>query len=387
MKLNYLFFVSLILSISILSAAPPPEEDFTVAAGTTYSGNISTDTGDIIVYSGARVTGQVKSNAGDIFIEEGARVKKIISLNGDVFLDKGVTVDQSITMTYGSLYVKANSTLKGDVLTESGDINISGSYLSKSIKTRHGDIMLRDNTYVKKNIIVLDRGNTNNLESLEIYLGTGVEVNGDVEADDDDDLVLLAIFEAEVNGDIDNVTIIGEEPPDDCGGVAAWVSSQVYTEGHTVSHASHIWLAGWWTQNQEPGTTGQNGVWQDQGPCSGVNECGGRPIWTSSAIFDTDDEAQHDGLAYRAKWWTRGDDPSTSGQYGPWEYLEPCDGAGGNVEEDECGGLPAWSSSVQYKKNDEVHRNGTAYRAKKNSSGKDPSSSSNKKYWKDIGDC
>jgi len=274
MKLNYLFFVSLFLFISILSAAPPPEEDFTVAAGTSYSGNISTDTGDIIVYTGARVTGQVKSNSGDIFIEEDARVKKIISLNGDVFLDEGVTVDQSITLTYGSLYVKANSTLKGDIITESGDISISGSYLSKSIKTRHGDIMLRDNTYVKKDIVILDRGNTTNLEPLEIYLGAGVEINGDVEADDDDDLVELVMFGGDVNGDIDNITINEdeeedeeEEEEDDCGGRPEWDSSVSYSKNDIVHYEGEIYKAKKSSTGYDPTASGKKNPWQSQGSC------------------------------------------------------------------------------------------------------------------------
>ncbi|MFJ2785271.1 MULTISPECIES: glycosyl hydrolase family 18 protein [unclassified Streptomyces] len=46
-----------------------------------------------------------------------------------------------------------------------------------------------------------------------------------------------------------------------------WVTSSVYTGGQTVSYKGHTWKAKWWTTGEEPGTTGQWGVWQDLGAC------------------------------------------------------------------------------------------------------------------------
>jgi chitinase len=46
-----------------------------------------------------------------------------------------------------------------------------------------------------------------------------------------------------------------------------WTSTAVYVGGDTVSHHSHTWKAKWWTQGEEPGTTGEWGVWQDLGAC------------------------------------------------------------------------------------------------------------------------
>ncbi|WP_396136931.1 MULTISPECIES: family 20 glycosylhydrolase [unclassified Amycolatopsis] len=47
----------------------------------------------------------------------------------------------------------------------------------------------------------------------------------------------------------------------------AWSATQVYTGGNVVSHNGHKWTAQWWTQGEEPGTTGQWGVWTDNGTC------------------------------------------------------------------------------------------------------------------------
>ncbi len=45
----------------------------------------------------------------------------------------------------------------------------------------------------------------------------------------------------------------------------AWDKTTVYLGGETVSHGGKSWLAGWWTQGDEPGTTGEWGVWKAQG--------------------------------------------------------------------------------------------------------------------------
>ena len=48
---------------------------------------------------------------------------------------------------------------------------------------------------------------------------------------------------------------------------ASWSSTQIYTAGNKVSWKGHNWNAKWWTQGEEPGTTGEWGVWQDLGAC------------------------------------------------------------------------------------------------------------------------
>ncbi|MCX5202614.1 glycosyl hydrolase family 18 protein [Streptomyces sp. NBC_00237] len=47
----------------------------------------------------------------------------------------------------------------------------------------------------------------------------------------------------------------------------AYVADTPYSGGATVSHKGRQWKAKWWTQGAEPGTTGEWGVWQDLGAC------------------------------------------------------------------------------------------------------------------------
>ena len=49
----------------------------------------------------------------------------------------------------------------------------------------------------------------------------------------------------------------------------AWDSRTIYVGGDTVSHDNQEWEAKWWTQSEEPGTTGEWGVWKNLGDCAG----------------------------------------------------------------------------------------------------------------------
>jgi len=50
---------------------------------------------------------------------------------------------------------------------------------------------------------------------------------------------------------------------------AAWSGSAVYVGGNQVTHAGAAWRAKWWTQGETPGTTGEWGVWERTGTCDG----------------------------------------------------------------------------------------------------------------------
>lgn len=70
-----------------------------------------------------------------------------------------------------------------------------------------------------------------------------------------------------------------------------WSSTTVYTDGDTASHSGHNWQAKWWTKGETPGTTGQWGVWADQGACGsgdggGDTDPGPSGFVVSEARFD-----------------------------------------------------------------------------------------------------
>ncbi len=50
-----------------------------------------------------------------------------------------------------------------------------------------------------------------------------------------------------------------------------WDAGTIYLKGDEASHNGSLWQAGWWTQGEEPGTTGESGVWRKVSDSS----CGG----------------------------------------------------------------------------------------------------------------
>jgi chitinase len=54
--------------------------------------------------------------------------------------------------------------------------------------------------------------------------------------------------------------------------------------------------------------------------------CQGEP-WRADTVYWGGDHVSHQQQEYRAKWWTLGETPGTTGEWGVWQHLGPCDGA------------------------------------------------------------
>jgi len=46
--------------------------------------------------------------------------------------------------------------------------------------------------------------------------------------------------------------------------------------------------------------------------------------WSPSSVYDSGDEVTHDGHAFRARWWTVGEEPDPADEWGAWADLGPC---------------------------------------------------------------
>ncbi|KRW57077.1 chitinase [Aeromonas allosaccharophila] len=191
--------------------------------------------------------------------------------------------------------VTANDKEDGDL---TGQIQVEGSVDSQRIG-------LYPLTYK-----VSDRDNnvTEQVRSVEVYsmkpvfsgvtdttleLGTPFDPMTGVSAHDEEDGDLTA--QIKVNGSVDSNKVgrytLTYQVSDSAGQLVtqqrnvtvkeqgaicenSWDAKKVYVGGDIVSHNGKNWLAGWWTQNEEPGTTGDWGVWKVQGDsdCDGGNK-------------------------------------------------------------------------------------------------------------------
>ncbi|WP_264406016.1 chitinase C-terminal domain-containing protein [Vibrio owensii] len=57
-------------------------------------------------------------------------------------------------------------------------------------------------------------------------------------------------------------------------------------------------------------------------------DCAPLEVWNSSKVYNGGDQVQHEGNAYKARYWTQNNNPAQAGEWGEWENLGACSGTG-----------------------------------------------------------
>jgi hypothetical protein len=91
-----------------------------------------------------------------------------------------------------------------------------------------------------------------------------------------------------------------------------WAPTAVYHANDQVSYGGSAWRALWWTQGQQPGDP--SGPWQEI-----ATAADGTALWTPTRVFVAGERALYDGVLYEAKWWTRNEQPGDAN--GPWRIV------------------------------------------------------------------
>ncbi|WP_344248867.1 glycosyl hydrolase family 18 protein, partial [Isoptericola hypogeus] len=107
-------------------------------------------------------------------------------------------------------------------------------------------------------------------------------------------------------------------------GADPWYATGVYTRGDVVAHDGVEYRARWWTRNQAPGD--RHGPWEEIGPrgtapAPAAAECA--PAWTADAVYRRGDVVSRAGVNHSALWYARGDRPGDHA-WGPWDAGAPC---------------------------------------------------------------
>ncbi|MCB5358371.1 carbohydrate-binding protein [Vibrio lentus] len=105
-----------------------------------------------------------------------------------------------------------------------------------------------------------------------------------------------------------------------------WSGLVAYSGGDEVNHDDNRWKAKWWTRNDEPGTTGEWGVWRIIKNETTPPTIPGTPTepempsmkWQESKIYNNGDSVIFNGEIWTAYWWTKGEEPGSSGEWGVW---------------------------------------------------------------------
>jgi hypothetical protein len=77
----------------------------------------------------------------------------------------------------------------------------------------------------------------------------------------------VVIFPLILGSSIGLIVATSQSPASAATCATPWSSTSAYVGGDVVSYSGHNWYAKWWTQGETPGTTGEWGVWSDQGAC------------------------------------------------------------------------------------------------------------------------
>ncbi|MBM7635097.1 5'-nucleotidase C-terminal domain-containing protein [Geomicrobium sediminis] len=99
-----------------------------------------------------------------------------------------------------------------------------------------------------------------------------------------------------------------------------WQQSDVYTKGDRVTHNDVVYEAKWWTVGENPENSSEWDVWQVVADCQ-PDEGDGYKEWSQTVTYTAGDRVWYEGELYEAKWWTRGENPSHSGEWDVWKKV------------------------------------------------------------------
>ncbi|WP_148717076.1 carbohydrate-binding protein [Chitinolyticbacter meiyuanensis] len=140
----------------------------------------------------------------------------------------------------------------------------------------------------------------------------------------------------------------------------AWAEGNTYQSGDTVTYSGATYTAlvthtAYVGTNWNPAATAT--LWQSGGSCgtaptpaptpspqatptprpttapqptptpSTPSTCTSAPAWTASGVYNGGARVSHQGTVYEAKWWTQGDNPAQSGEWGVWKVVGTCSGS------------------------------------------------------------
>lgn len=73
--------------------------------------------------------------------------------------------------------------------------------------------------------------------------------------------------------------------------------------------------------------------------------CEGLDSWNSSNVYTQGDRVEYNVVEYRARWWTQGDNPEQSGDWGVWENLGACEPTSSSSSSESSSSSSSESSS------------------------------------------
>ena len=88
-----------------------------------------------------------------------------------------------------------------------------------------------------------------------------------------------------------------------------WSNTKVYVGGDEVTYNGSLYKAKWWTLGEQPG---KSTVWEMVKQNGEGTSNSSLNKWSASKVYLGGDKVEYNGKYYKAKWWTRGEQPDIS---------------------------------------------------------------------------
>ncbi|NRD73056.1 glycoside hydrolase [Shewanella sp. VB17] len=128
-------------------------------------------------------------------------------------------------------------------------------------------------------------------------------------AEDSTYTLSLLVSDGSLDASAQTVLTVKAALPNDCDIIdpdadnyPAWVSTKVYNTDDIVSHQCVVWKAKYWTRANEPSVTADQ--WLLMSSASSA--------WNPDIAYHGGDKTTHNTHTWQAKWWTKGEEPGVT---------------------------------------------------------------------------
>jgi DUF4097 and DUF4098 domain-containing protein YvlB len=167
--------------------------------------------GSLYVGSHCRVDGDSHTVNGIVDVGEESQVRNLDTVNGRIRLGANVDVEGDVRSVNGAIDCGRGSKIHGRLTTINGRIELRNTEVDEEVSTVNGDVLLREKSVVRGDIIIKGKNGFLDHRRLEIRIDDGSRVEGGIIVPDEDvDVKVYLSRDSIVKGEIRNAQVIKE---------------------------------------------------------------------------------------------------------------------------------------------------------------------------------
>ncbi len=207
-RMRFVWLVSAV-PVVLCGCSVAVNRNVTLGDGKTVRSSHHTVNGSIAVGAHCDVRATCESVNGGITIGPDSRTRTLQTVNGSIDVGERVIVRGNINSVNGSIRCQSGVEIERGIASVNGTVELAGTTAARDIKIYNADVMLRDKSLVKGNIIVKRHDDESERpERLEIRVADGSVVNGDIIVQDPDvDVAVYLLNGGTVQGQIEGAAV------------------------------------------------------------------------------------------------------------------------------------------------------------------------------------